>query len=195
MSKILIACGGTGGHLAPGIAVAEELQQRGHDCVLLISEKDVDSALIKKYGHLKFHRTPGRAFGGGVRSSLSSARSLAAGFIDTRNMLREHAPDLVLLFGGFLSVGLGLAARLAHVPVVLHEANCKPGKATRLLKHFATRIYLPDGVKIKGVGARQTRYLGYPVRKEIQHILKSEAWQLLDIEVPCLLYTSDAADE
>ncbi|MDP4694714.1 MAG: glycosyltransferase, partial [Opitutales bacterium] len=46
MSKIVIACGGTGGHLAPGIAVAEVLQAQGHDCRLLISQKQVDSALI-----------------------------------------------------------------------------------------------------------------------------------------------------
>ena len=52
MSKIIIACGGTGGHLAPGIAVAEVLQERGHACLLLISYKQVDSALIEKYSHL-----------------------------------------------------------------------------------------------------------------------------------------------
>ena len=66
MSRILIACGGTGGHLAPGIAIAEVLQARGHDCTLLISQKQVDSALIEKYSHLNFYKTPGRAFSGGV---------------------------------------------------------------------------------------------------------------------------------
>ena len=184
MSKILIACGGTGGHLAPGIAIADILQSRGHDCVLLISEKDVDSALIKKYDHLHFHRTPGRAFSGGLSSIVASLRSLVSGVMASRKLLRAQDPDLVLLFGGFVSVGLGLAARMAHVPVVLHEANCKPGKATRLLKRFATRVYLPDGVTLKGLGAGKVRYLGYPVRKEIQHLLKSEAWERLGIEVP-----------
>ena len=47
MSKVLIACGGTGGHLAPGIALAETLQERGHQCLLLISQKDVDTILIE----------------------------------------------------------------------------------------------------------------------------------------------------
>ena len=61
MSRILIACGGTGGHLAPGIAIAEVLQSRVHEFILLISQKQVDSALIEKYPHLNFHKTPGRA--------------------------------------------------------------------------------------------------------------------------------------
>ncbi|MFW6218292.1 MAG: glycosyltransferase, partial [Verrucomicrobiota bacterium] len=52
MSKIVIVCGGTGGHLAPGIALAEELEQRGHECLLLISQKQVDSALTQKYPQL-----------------------------------------------------------------------------------------------------------------------------------------------
>lgn len=183
MSKILIACGGTGGHLAPGISIAETLQGQGHECVLLISEKQVDSALIKKYDHLNFYKTPGRAFAGGLTTLVSSATSLLSGFFFSRKLLKEQQPDLVLLFGGFLSVGLGCAARLAGVPVSLHEANCMPGKAIRLLKRVATRLYLPDGVRMK-VPPERVRYYGYPVRQEIQHILKSEAWKRLGIEVP-----------
>ena len=69
------------------------------------------------------------------------------------------------------------------MPLVLHEANCVPGKAVRLLKRVATRLYLPDGVRMK-VPPERVRYLGYPVRREIVHILKAEAWQRLGIEVP-----------
>lgn len=183
MSKILIACGGTGGHLAPGIAIAETLEELGHECVLLISEKQVDSALIKKYNHLSFYKTPGRAFSGGLTTLLSSASSILSGFLFSRKLLKEQQPDLVLLFGGFLSVGLGCAARLAGVPVSLHEANCVPGKAIRVLKRVATRLYLPDGVRMK-VPPERVRYFGYPVRREIRHILKSDAWKRLGIKVP-----------
>lgn len=184
MSQIMIACGGTGGHLAPGIAIAETLQERGHKCLLLISHKDVDSALIQKYSHLRFHRTPGRAFSGGFRAIFTSFISLLSGFMTARKLLQEHSPDAVLLFGGFLSAGLGFAARLAGVPVALHEANCKPGKAVRMLKYVASRIYLPDGLKLTGVSTESVRYLGYPVRKEVKHILKADAWHRLGIKVP-----------
>ena len=56
--KILIACGGTGGHLFPGIAVAEALRARGHEVMLLISEKKVDAEASAKYAHLRFETVP-----------------------------------------------------------------------------------------------------------------------------------------
>ena len=184
MSKIIIACGGTGGHLAPGIAVAEVLQERGHVCLLLISHKQVDSALVEKYSHLDFAKTPGRAFTGSLLQRLAFLCSLVSGFFTSRLMLREQAPDIVLLFGGFLSLGLGLAARMKGIPVVLHEANCHPGKAVRMIKHLSKRIYLPDGVCLRGVPSRNIRYFDYPVRKDIKHSLKADARKRLGLIVP-----------
>lgn len=184
MSKIIIACGGTGGHLAPGIAVAEVLQERGHECRLLISKKQVDSALVEKYSHLDFKKTPGRAFTGGLASRTAFLLSLFSGFVGARQLLREEKPDLVLLFGGFLSLGLGLAAKTMDTPVALHEANCKPGRAVRFIKRLADRVYLPEGMRLGGVPPERIRYFGYPVRKEIKHCLKAEAWKRLGITVP-----------
>ena len=184
MSKIIIACGGTGGHLAPGIAVAEELQERGHKCLMLISKKQVDSALVEKYGHLNFMRTPGRAFAGGIVSRVAFIFSLISGIISSRRLLKKEEPDLVLLFGGFVSVALGLASKTLGVPVVLHEANCQPGRAVQLIKRLSTRIYLPDGINLSGVPPERVRYYGYPVRKEIRRCSKVEARQRLGIKVP-----------
>lgn len=184
VSKILIACGGTGGHLAPGIAVAETLQENGHDCRLLISQKQVDSALIAKYQHLEFIKTPGRAFSGGLVARFASIWSLFSGYLLSRKLIQDQDPDLVLLFGGFLSVGLGIAARTAGVPIALHEANCHPGKSIRLIKRLATRIYLPDGVRMEGVAPSRVKYLGYPVRRDIKHTLKVDAAKRLGIKVP-----------
>ncbi|MFP4156900.1 MAG: UDP-N-acetylglucosamine--N-acetylmuramyl-(pentapeptide) pyrophosphoryl-undecaprenol N-acetylglucosamine transferase [Opitutales bacterium] len=184
MSRIIIVCGGTGGHLAPGIAVAEVLQGRGHSCLLLISEKQVDSALVQKYEHLTFRKMPGRAFSGGLLSRLAFLVSLVSGMRYARKLVREESPDVILLFGGFLSVALGLVGRLSRVPVVLHEANAVPGRAVRLLKHLAERIYLPDGVRLKGIEPARVRYFGYPVRREIKHIFKAQAWEKLGIKAP-----------
>jgi UDP-N-acetylglucosamine--N-acetylmuramyl-(pentapeptide) pyrophosphoryl-undecaprenol N-acetylglucosamine transferase len=183
VSKVIIACGGTGGHLAPGIAVAEVLQGRGHDCCLLISKKQVDSALVDKYNHLDFRKTPGRAFSGGLASRAAFLLSLFSGFWSARQLLREEKPDMVLLFGGFLSLGLGLASKTLQIPVALHEANCKPGRAVRFIKRLADRVYLPEGVRLGGVPPERIRYYGYPVRKEIKHCLKAEAWKRLGITV------------
>lgn len=183
MSRIIIACGGTGGHLAPGIAVAEMLQERNHSCVLLISEKQVDSRLVEKYGHLNFMTTPGCAFAGGVMQRIKCIISSCSSFLFARRLVRREAPELVLLFGGFLSLGLGLAARLAGVPVAIHEANCVPGRSIRVMKRIANRVYLPDGVRLKAVPPGLIRYYGYPVRAEIKHVLKAEAARRLKIRV------------
>ncbi|MEO0511013.1 MAG: UDP-N-acetylglucosamine--N-acetylmuramyl-(pentapeptide) pyrophosphoryl-undecaprenol N-acetylglucosamine transferase [Verrucomicrobiota bacterium] len=183
MSKIIIACGGTGGHLAPGIAVAEVLQSRGHECQLLISKKQVDSTLVEKYKHLTFMKMPGRAFAGGLIDRLAFIGSLFSSVFFARKLLKEEAPELVLLFGGFLSLGLGLAARISGIPVAMHEANAVPGRSIRVMRHLATRIYLPEGVRLKGVPPALVRYYGYPVRSEIKHTLKPEACQKLGIKV------------
>jgi len=181
--NILIACGGTGGHLAPGIALAETLQARGHECTLLISRKQVDSMLIKKYTHLNFHKTLGQGFSGGLLRKALFFWNLLVGCLQSYRLLRKNRADFVILFGGFLSVGLGLAARFAGVPIALHEANCCPGKAVRLLKHLAVRIYLPEGVLLKSVSMKKIRYFGYPVRQEIKHRLKADVWERLGISV------------
>ncbi|MFN5561216.1 MAG: glycosyltransferase [Opitutaceae bacterium] len=66
MSRFLISCGGTGGHLAPGIALAEELQRRGHTVRLLISRKQVDARLAEKYPQLEFEAVPSAGLEGGI---------------------------------------------------------------------------------------------------------------------------------
>jgi UDP-N-acetylglucosamine--N-acetylmuramyl-(pentapeptide) pyrophosphoryl-undecaprenol N-acetylglucosamine transferase len=109
--------------------------------------------------------------------------SLFSSFLFTRKLLREESPELVLLFGGYLSLGLGLAARLAGVPVAMHEANCVPGRSIRIMKRIASRIYMPDGVRLNAVPPGLIRYYGYPVRADIKHVLKAEAARRLKIKV------------
>jgi UDP-N-acetylglucosamine--N-acetylmuramyl-(pentapeptide) pyrophosphoryl-undecaprenol N-acetylglucosamine transferase len=174
MSRFVIACGGTGGHLAPGIAVAEELAARGHECVLLVSHKGVDERLSAKYDKLHFVKSPGRAFSGSpiafIAFLFSQIHSIAFAF-----KLLGKKTTSVMAFGGFTSTGVVVAAFLRRVPVALHEANRNPGRAIRILRHFAKRLYLPEGITLSGVPASFIRYDGYPVRKEIKRTSKADA--------------------
>lgn len=166
MSRFVIACGGTGGHLAPGIAVAEELISRGHECVLLLSRKNVDRRFAAKYQNIRFESIPGCGL------SLKPAKFAAFVWSQLRavsfslRLLRER-PAAVMAFGGFTSMGVVLAAAMKRVPVILHEANRNPGRAVRVLRHFASRLYLPEGVRLNNVPMRLVRHPGYPVRREI----------------------------
>ncbi|MEM9025796.1 MAG: UDP-N-acetylglucosamine--N-acetylmuramyl-(pentapeptide) pyrophosphoryl-undecaprenol N-acetylglucosamine transferase [Verrucomicrobiota bacterium] len=181
MSRYVIACGGTGGHLAPGIAIAEVLQQDGHECLLIVSEKQVDSRLIKKYPSLHCEplaSAPFKATPSGI------ARFTVKNIQGIRRMigtLRAHNTDLVVAFGGFLSLPVIIAARVVGVPFVLHEANRKPGKVTRLFKKSATRIYLPRGLWMRGISADVIRDYGFPVRREFRRIAKEVSRERLGL--------------
>lgn len=179
----LISCGGTGGHLSPGISLAEGLIARGHTATLLISRKKVDARLLEKYPALKFERMPGRPFSWHpVRLALCCVSQLRSMIFCIRLIARSN-PDAVVGFGGFTSAPIVLAGRLGGVPVALHESNRVPGMAVRLLGRFATRVYLPAGVRIRSVGAAATRQVGLPVRHEIVRLNRAESRVALGLEV------------
>jgi UDP-N-acetylglucosamine--N-acetylmuramyl-(pentapeptide) pyrophosphoryl-undecaprenol N-acetylglucosamine transferase len=175
MSRFLIACGGTGGHLSPGIALAEGLNARGHETTLLISHKKVDARLIGKYPQLRFERIPGAPF---TLRPLGLARfvwsQVAAFFFSTR-IIRAWRPDVIVGFGGFTTAGIILVAALYRRPVALHEANRIPGRAIRLLGGLARRLYLPPGVRLAGVRMAGVRHAGLPVRREIVRLPREAA--------------------
>ncbi len=179
MSRFLIACGGTGGHLAPGIAVAEELESRGHGCTLLISTKQVDSQLCRKYERFDFRRMPGSGFSiSPIRfARFVASQARAVGF--ARATINQTRPDFVLGFGGFTTAAVAVAARTAGVPVALHEANRVPGRAIKLAGSMARRVYLPSGVRRSGLGAAVVRHCGMPVRRELTR--QSRARACLDL--------------
>ncbi len=175
MSKFIILCGGTGGHLAPGLAVGQALIDAGDEASFVISQKAVDSRLAGKYSGLHIIKAPGVAF------SLRPARlfkffsELAKSVKFGRKVISEGGYDAVISFGGFNSLGFSIAAITLGVPLILHEANRRAGKATRLLGRFAERIYVPHGVKIPKRKGGQVRYSGYPVRSEIKKLPAAES--------------------
>jgi UDP-N-acetylglucosamine--N-acetylmuramyl-(pentapeptide) pyrophosphoryl-undecaprenol N-acetylglucosamine transferase len=167
MSKFIISCGGTGGHLSPGISLAEGLHQRGHETLLLISQKKVDARLSEKYPQLKFERMPGTGFAWHPWKLLKCAVSQAQALLFCVRLLRSAQADGVVGFGGFTSAPVVLAAWMLGVPSALHESNRVPGLAIRALGRMARRVYLPPGIKISGIRAAATRHVGLPVRREI----------------------------
>lgn len=175
MSTFLVSCGGTGGHLSPGIALAEGLMARGHSVRLLISRKKVDSRLIENYPQLDFVRVPGTGFSLRPMMLARCAVSQVRGVAFCRRLVRETRPDGVVSFGGFTSAGVVVAARLRGVPVALHEANRVPGRAVRVLSRLAQRVYLPPGIRLANVRVGGMRHVGLPVRKEIRRLPQAAA--------------------
>lgn len=175
MSSFVIACGGTGGHLSPGIALAEELIARGHTVTLFISQKKVDTRLVEKYPHLATRRVPGIGFSWRPDKLVMFQLRQAQGVLFSYRFLRQHRPDAIIGFGGFTNAGVVVAGRLLGIPVALHEANRVPGRAVRLLSRLAQRLYLPPGVRLPGVRGVLVRHTGLPVRREIARLARDEA--------------------
>ncbi|MDR2430118.1 MAG: UDP-N-acetylglucosamine--N-acetylmuramyl-(pentapeptide) pyrophosphoryl-undecaprenol N-acetylglucosamine transferase [Puniceicoccales bacterium] len=169
MSLIIIACGGTGGHLSPGIALAEALHARGHETLLIISRKSIDTRLLEKYPHLKFQRAPGTGLQS--KSPLALLRFITSqthALLHATRLVHQRHPALLVSFGGFLTLGLALVCHLAHIPIVLHEANRIPGKAIRYLSRIATRTWLPHGISLPSLPPEKQRHASFPIRKEFR---------------------------
>jgi UDP-N-acetylglucosamine--N-acetylmuramyl-(pentapeptide) pyrophosphoryl-undecaprenol N-acetylglucosamine transferase len=182
MSNFLLSCGGTGGHLSPGIAVAEGLAARGHTAILLISKKKVDARLVEKYPHLRFVPIPGAPLAKDPAGFVRFVVAQTKGFFVSLKLVRTHRPAGIFGFGGFTTAAIILAGKLRGVPVALHEANRVPGRAVRLLARFARRVYLPPGIQLPGVKNDVVRHAGLPVRNEITRLPREDACRLLGLD-------------
>ena len=168
MSRFVISCGGTGGHLAPGIALGEALLARGDGAVLLTSRRRVDAELSSRYAGLTFVPMPGSGFGWSPGVLARFVWSQTAALFLCWRLLRRERPRAAVGFGGFTSFPLVVAARLLGIPVALHESNRVPGRAVRILGRLARRVYLPPGVVLPALCASVVRPLTLPVRREIR---------------------------
>jgi UDP-N-acetylglucosamine--N-acetylmuramyl-(pentapeptide) pyrophosphoryl-undecaprenol N-acetylglucosamine transferase len=186
---VYIVCGGTGGHLAPGIATAQRFREKGILVELVTSEKEIDSRLLKAYPDIPYRKGKGAPFGWSPMRLLSFIYNSLVGAIQAFFLLRQTRPVAVIAFGGFLSVSYVVAAWILKVPVILHEANRKPGKSIRRLAGMADRIFLPEGVVLKGVESSRIRRVDMPIRREIKHIPKSEIRERLGVPLHAKVLT------
>lgn len=185
---VAIACGGTGGHLFPGLAVGLELRARGVDVSLLISPKEVDqSAVADVRDQFRLGVLP--AMGFSLRRSPAYLRSLVRSWKEARRFFRANPPGAVLGMGGFTSVTPVLAGRRAGAAVLLHESNTIPGKANRWLARWVDECMV--GFPEAGQRLRQRRIsvTGTPVRPGFFCLQQDEARRRvgLDLDAPVLL--------
>ena len=166
--KAVIACGGTGGHLFPGLAVAESLKERGHEVLLIVSEKGIDSLALKAHPEFRFEKLPSV----GMPSPLSPAfvkflRRSWESMGYCRGLYRKFRPSVVLGMGGFTSTPPLLAGRLQKLPTLIHESNAIPGRANLLAARFATRVLLGFSECMARFPGRDCAVTGTPVRRDL----------------------------
>jgi UDP-N-acetylglucosamine--N-acetylmuramyl-(pentapeptide) pyrophosphoryl-undecaprenol N-acetylglucosamine transferase len=178
---VYIICGGTGGHLAPGIATAQQLEARGVEVCLVVSHKEIDSHLMRRYPEIGFLRARAAPFSFHPIAALRFIVENARGFLDAIRILRRARPKVILAFGGYLTASWCFAGRLSGIPLLLHEANRVPGRSIRMLSRLADKVFAPEGVRIRGVAARHLMRMEMPLRKEVVHIPKDQIREQMGI--------------
>ncbi|MEY2440191.1 MAG: UDP-N-acetylglucosamine--N-acetylmuramyl-(pentapeptide) pyrophosphoryl-undecaprenol [Verrucomicrobiota bacterium] len=178
----VIACGGTGGHLFPGLAVAEILRDRGHEVMLFVSEKEIDALALSGRQPFRFEKLPTI----GLPSLYSPAilgfmRRFQQSLALCRAIYRKFQPQVVLGMGGFTSTAPILAGRMRGIPTFIHESNAIPGKANRMTARMVRAVLL--GFKECAVffPKVRTEVTGTPIRTELKRIDRNEARRKLGL--------------
>lgn len=162
----MIAGGGTGGHLFPGIAVAEAARRRDPmtEIVFVGSPRGIEARVVPNAG-FALELLPGAPLRGlGVVGKVTALGALARGIFGARALVRRFKPDAIVGLGGYASAPAVLAGKLARVPIVLLEQNAKPGMTTRLLARLADRVCVSFPDTVRGFPSGRAVCTGNPVR-------------------------------
>ena len=167
--KLLIAGGGTGGHLFPGIAVAEEFLSRdpANEVLFVGTERGVESKVLPRLGYRLELIAAAGIRGKNIFSQLKGVAGMLYAYSQSRRILQEFKPDLVLGVGGYASAPLLLAARGLLIPRFIHEQNAIPGMSNKLLSRVALKSFISLEESRRFFPKETTLLTGNPLRKQI----------------------------
>jgi UDP-N-acetylglucosamine--N-acetylmuramyl-(pentapeptide) pyrophosphoryl-undecaprenol N-acetylglucosamine transferase len=163
--RILIAAGGTGGHVFPALAAAHELRQRGAEVAWIGTRAGLEARLVPAAGIPLHWIGVGGLRGKDWRTRAAAPWVLGRALTGALDIVRKLKPAVVLGMGGFASGPGGLAAWFTRRPLVIHEQNAVPGMTNRILARFATTVL--EGFPNSFAPARRARAIGNPVRAGI----------------------------
>lgn len=184
--NVVIAGGGTAGHVFPAIALAERLAAEG-DTVSFVGSPDGQEAIRVPAAGYPFHTVAAAPLKREVSLDTAKAPFVALRSVGAARPFVDHA-DVVVGVGGYVSVPAVLAARRAHVPIVLHEQNAVPSLSNRFLSRFARVVAVSFERSAGAFGGRvRVEVTGNPIREQITRVsahrpeLAEEAWAALDL--------------
>lgn len=165
---VLFAGGGTGGHLMPGLSVAEDLRKRCPHarCVFAGSSGELEKKMVDRRG-FDFRSLPSVRWAGSWDAPQWVMR-MASGLVEARRIIQQLRPHLVVSLGGHAALLPSLAGLLCNVPLAVMEQNALPGKTNRLLSWWAREIYVPwPGTEMSFAHPERVHVTGNPVRNEL----------------------------
>jgi UDP-N-acetylglucosamine--N-acetylmuramyl-(pentapeptide) pyrophosphoryl-undecaprenol N-acetylglucosamine transferase len=172
--KLVIAGGGTGGHLFPGIAVAEEFLSRdpANQVLFVGTERGIEARAVPAAGYPLELISAAGIRGKGTLSQLKGAAMMIYGYAQSRKILKRFRPDMVLGVGGYASLPMVLAARGMGIPRFIHEQNAIPGQTNRLLARFASEVFITLEESARYFPSATTLLTGNPLRRQILDMVK-----------------------
>jgi UDP-N-acetylglucosamine--N-acetylmuramyl-(pentapeptide) pyrophosphoryl-undecaprenol N-acetylglucosamine transferase len=163
--RLLVAGGGTGGHLYPGIAVAEAVAAAGGEVTFVGTERGLETKLVPKAGFpLELVKVSGLKRMG-LRGMLRGLGRLPGAWAESRRILKRHRPDVVLGVGGYASGPLVFAAALSGYPTAIQEQNSLAGFTNRILGRVVRRVFVAFDEAAGSFARRKVRFVGNPVRR------------------------------
>lgn len=182
--KVLIAGGGTAGHINPGLAIAKEIQAKNPESEIIFvgTQKGLENELVPKEGFpLKFINVKG------FKRKLSidtfvTIKELFKGLYQAQKIIKEFNPDIVIGTGGYVCGPVLLNASLMGIPTAIHEQNAYPGITNKILSRFVDAVMISFEESTKYFGKKNIFLTGNPVRKEIVNTDREKARQKLGLK-------------
>jgi len=167
--KIVIAGGGTGGHLFPGIAIAREFEARNSasKIIFVSTGNPMEKSVLSKAECELRCITAAGIKGRGVWNQLISAFKIPKGIIESLRIIGDFTPDLAIGLGSYSAGPVIIGAWLRRIPIVIHEQNILPGITNRILARFANRIFISFKSTEFKLNSNKIRWTGNPVRQEL----------------------------
>jgi UDP-N-acetylglucosamine--N-acetylmuramyl-(pentapeptide) pyrophosphoryl-undecaprenol N-acetylglucosamine transferase len=174
--KLIIAGGGTGGHLFPGIAVAEEFLSRNpaNHVLFVGTERGIEARAVPAAGYPLELISAAGIRGKGTLSQIKGATMMVYGYAQSRKILKRFRPDMVLGVGGYASLPMVLAARGMGIRRFIHEQNAIPGLTNRLLARFASKVFITLDESARYFPSETTLLTGNPLRRQILDMVEKQ---------------------
>lgn len=169
MGHLVIAGGGTGGHIFPGVAIAEAWKNRGGAVTFVGTPQGQEADIVPRYGFPIRLMTVGKLKGTGLKQKIKTFASLPGSILQARTLLKELKPSVVLGIGGYASGPLVLAANWLGIPTAITDQNAQPGMTNRLLGKLVKKVFLSFEESEVFFPKAKIRQVGNPIRSEIRH--------------------------
>jgi UDP-N-acetylglucosamine--N-acetylmuramyl-(pentapeptide) pyrophosphoryl-undecaprenol N-acetylglucosamine transferase len=175
--KILMVVGGTGGHIYPGIALAQKLSEQnpGISIDYVIDKKPIAYKILSGENNNIYKITSAPLPRKKIWHVVKFAFKLTKGLVESLILIKKIKPDVVVAFGAYMSVPVAIAAEILQVPVVLHEQNYFPGLANRFLALFAKKIAVSFDSTKGHFPANKVVLTGNPVRKDLFNVSRENS--------------------